>query len=343
MSRRDDELLQVLLEQGTAAARQRAGDDAAAQERLRDLAYFVERCRTEFAEPSDARLVASILQRTTRQDPSWRGDLALLGRFVRETLSRSALARAAAVLLLVPLLGAPVLGWMVLRAALRPEGFSTRIEFRQVEPFLPAAPESPQGEVEFPWDGEALAEIPQSRTTVVVGVPGEARAAEARAAAAQILRGAVWPRLPEDGPFTESWARRARAEVAGPPVLARNEADLALVGALEVERLLDLWALQGHAPDGLGVALDRLGRQAQAPLDVRRLEGLALDRARAYGLVDSEAWGRLAGSGARPGERSPHDPLDRHWRANLAAALEHSSDGRELLAEHDFQAWLARR
>lgn len=343
MNARDSDLLQVLLERGLEAAQRSAGDDEAAREQLRSMARFVERCRGDLAEPSDARLVASILSRTTRQDPGWRGDLVLVGRFVRETLSRSALARAAAALFLVPLLGAPVLGWMVWRAVRAPEGFTTRIELEGIEPFLPAEPESPPGALEFPGDADPFAELPQTRPTVAVALPGEAQAQEARAAAARVLREARWPDLAASAsPLAGLLSRRGGVEdLRAAPALP--DADRALANALEVERLLDAWALQGHPPDALDAALGRLGRDRAAPLDVRRLEGLALDRARAYGRVDADAWVRLADSGARPGERSARDPLDRHWRSNLAAALETSSLGRQVLQEIPLRAWLTQR
>ena len=37
------------------------------------------------------------------------------------------------------------------------------------------------------------------------------------------------------------------------------------------------------------------------------------------------------------------DPLDRHWRSNLAAALETSSLGRQVLQEIPLRAWLSQR
>ena len=345
MSARGDELLELLLEHGLEGARRRVGADAEAQAELEQLSDFVALCRRELAEPSDARLVASILARTTRQDPGWRGDLALVGRFVRETLAASPLARAAAALLLVPLLGAPVLAWMVWREA-RPQGFQTRIEVEQVEPFLPPAPDPPQGEIEFPWGEEAFGDLVQPRSALVVTRPAEARAAAAREASARALAEVELPRPEAGGALGE--ALRLRAALWGEgseraPERASAGADAALAGALEVERLLDLWARQGSAPAGLDAALARLGRDPSAPLDVLRVEALALDRARAYGRVDVDAWGRLARSGARPGERSGEAPLDRHWRANLAAALAHTAAGRELLADPVVSAWLERR
>jgi hypothetical protein len=343
MSARDAELLQILLERGLEAAQRRAGDDEVAREQVRSLARFVERCRSELAEPSDARLVASILSRTTRQDPGWRGDLVLVGRFVRETLSRSALARAAAALFLVPLLGAPVLGWMVWRAVRAPEGFTTRIELEEIEPFLPAEPESPPGALEFPGDADPFAELPQAPAAVVVTLPSEAQAAESRAAAAHVLRDARWPALKSQSPLAQLLSLRGERLADRRLGLALPVADLALGRALEVEHLLDQWAVYGEPPPTLDGALQRLGADSRAPLDVRRLEALALDRARSYGRVDGDAWARLAHSGARPGVRSQHDPLDRRWRVSLAAALEASVDGRELLREGTLRAWLSQR
>jgi hypothetical protein len=345
VSARGDELLELLLERGREAAARRAGDDAAARAELEQLARFVELCRRELSEPSDARLVSAILARTTRQDPSWRGDAALVGRFVRDALAASAWARAAAALLLVPLLGAPLLAWMVWREV-RPTGFQTRIEIEQVEPFLPSAPDSPPGAIELPWDEDALGEVVGNRPALVVALPGEARSSAARQDSARALAAAGLPRPATGGALGEALARRAELWSAGidrGPDVPAQRADAALAGALEVERLLDLWVREGRAPSGLDAALDRLGRDAAVALDVRRVEALALDRARAYGRVDAAAWARLAQSGARPGERSGADPVDRHWRANLAAALAHSPAGRELLADRDVAAWLQRR
>ncbi|HVS20152.1 MAG TPA: hypothetical protein VMT18_16225, partial [Planctomycetota bacterium] len=186
MSERGDELLESLLEHGREEAARRVGDDAAARAELEQLARFVDLCRRELSEPSDARLVWAILARTTRQDPSWRGDVALVGRFVRDGLAASPWARAAAALLLVPLLGAPLLAWMVWREA-RPKGFQTRIEFEQVEPFLPSAPDSPSGAIELPWDEDVLGEVAGGRPALVVTLPGEARSSAAREDSARAL------------------------------------------------------------------------------------------------------------------------------------------------------------
>lgn len=345
MSARGDELLELLLEHGREEAARRVADDAAARAELDELAGFVELCRSRLAEPHDARLVAEVLARTTRQDPSWRGDLALVGRFVRDALAASPWMRAAAALLLVPLLGAPLLAWMVWREA-QPKGFRTRIEIEQVEPFLPPAQDAPPEEIEFPRVDEAFGALFGGRPALVVVQPGEASAAAARAAAASSLAAARLPRPSGAGPLAQALA--LRAEVWGSEAPREAPApfggpDAALAGALEVERLLDLWARDGRAPAGLDAALDRLGRDPRAALDVRRVEALALDRARAYGRVDRAAWARLAQSGARPGERSAEEPLDRHWRANLAAALAHSAEGRDLLADAPLADWLSAR
>jgi hypothetical protein len=347
MSAGGEELLQRLLEQGPERAARAADLDPAAQAELRELARFVALCRRELAEPADARLVAAILARTTRQDPGWRGDLALVGLFVRDALAASTLARVAAALLLLPLLGAPLMAWMFWRAAVERGAFSARVEIEEVEPFLPAAPESPQGGIEFPWLGDPFRDLAQPPAKVVVTRPGETRAAASRAASASALRRADWPRLETlEGGLADVLTRRAGLWSGADSRAAAGaiaHGDEALARALEVELLLDRWARDGSPPAELDAALAGLGRDPAAALDVRRVEALALERARAYGRVDADAWARLTLSGARPGERAADDPLDLHWRANLAAALEHSPAGRALLGRSDVAEWLERR
>ena len=73
------------------------------------------------------QLVDGVLARTTREDPTWRGDLRLVGGFFGSRLRSSLLLRVAAASLLVHLSVLPVLAYYGLWQA-RPEGFRTGIE-----------------------------------------------------------------------------------------------------------------------------------------------------------------------------------------------------------------------
>ena len=89
------------------------------------------------ADPEE--LAQEVLARTTREDLTWRGDLRLLGGYLRGRLRASAWLRVAAASLLVHLVALPVLAYYVI--------------FTPAQPFdltFEPAPESDYGEVSEP-------------------------------------------------------------------------------------------------------------------------------------------------------------------------------------------------
>jgi hypothetical protein len=118
----DERLLEWLLNPATRDERTRAVLDAddAARQRLERLSQFVDHCRdtaedlpegTSSAQTSADEdltpLTARVLDCTTREDLTWRGDLSLYGRYLHRRLAESAWLRLAAASLLLHLLALP--------------------------------------------------------------------------------------------------------------------------------------------------------------------------------------------------------------------------------------------
>ena len=126
---------------------QRPGQAEEAGPLARDLAAFArqigEELRSHQHEPA-ADLEERVLAVTTREDLGWRGDLRLVGGFLRERLSQSSLLRLAAASLLVHLIAVPaVLAYVLLRQ----EPPEVRLGFEPApgpDPFEEAQPEVPE-------------------------------------------------------------------------------------------------------------------------------------------------------------------------------------------------------
>ena len=103
--------------------------------------------------PSDAQLVERILSRTTREDLSWRGDLALYGRHLRSRLASSLWLRLAAASLLLHLIALPALAYYIWVGSPR----------RPKVTFVPYEQYYPEG---FPEEVREKSDDP-------LGVPGE--------------------------------------------------------------------------------------------------------------------------------------------------------------------------
>lgn len=89
-------------------------------------------------------LAQRVLERTTREDPSWRGDLILFSRFCRERMRSSMLLRLAAASLVIHLAAAPaVLAYLVLRKPVLEPGFRTGFEPRVESPYVEDPVEEP--------------------------------------------------------------------------------------------------------------------------------------------------------------------------------------------------------
>lgn len=106
------DLLEALLNPGTVAPPR---TDARLATSSAELESFLDTCRTTFSTEDERDLVGTrrlserILARTTREDLSWRGDLALVGGFLRKRLGESVALRLVAASLLVHLIAAPSL------------------------------------------------------------------------------------------------------------------------------------------------------------------------------------------------------------------------------------------
>lgn len=140
----DEQLLEWILNRESAAHPAGGSEptDPAARARMQELTGFLSECRSALchsvlvdgdlvdgqaladgqvgARERDAELTARVLARTTREDLSWRGDLTLVGRYVRERLSRSVVLRFAAASLLVHMAALPVLAYYVFLAPATP-------------------------------------------------------------------------------------------------------------------------------------------------------------------------------------------------------------------------------
>lgn len=134
--------------------------DPVARARRGELEEFLSNCRSALgdeqqldvgwaeAQERDAALTARVLARTTREDLSWRGDLTLVGGYVRERLSRSVLLRFAAASLLLHVAALPVLAYYAFLAPTSPPIIIDTIPWGEqypAEPFPedPAQAESP--------------------------------------------------------------------------------------------------------------------------------------------------------------------------------------------------------
>ena len=119
---RDEDLLEWLLDDEArgAAPREALESQPEVGGRLRELEAFLGDCRQALSEEAladeeaDSELVERILASTTREDLSWRGDLQLVGGFLRQRLRASLLLRVVAASLLLHVVALPVLAYYTL-------------------------------------------------------------------------------------------------------------------------------------------------------------------------------------------------------------------------------------
>jgi len=159
----DEALLAWLLDEASRAGHPRAEleRDARRAARLAEVEAFLTDCREELRaesrepEPESLReLERRVLRRTTREDVSWRGDLRLVGGFLRTRLRSSVLLRVVAASLLVHLAALPVLayfGWIAPEPTPRiafelPTGREGELPYREVEPDAAQLPVEAPGE-----------------------------------------------------------------------------------------------------------------------------------------------------------------------------------------------------
>jgi hypothetical protein len=325
---------------------------------LDDLEGFLGRWREPLESVPGAldplaqrRLTQRVLSGTTRQaaagrDVGWRGDAAIVLRFVSDRLGASPALRVAAAILLLQVLALPVLAWIVWREPIRERFFRARFEERRVQEVLPAVPETPLDELVLEPPPEEL------RPARIAPQPGALEIQRNLRTASRSLRTSTWPQPQGADAWEQSTTLRllhARARLAQQPDGALDPLDEELLvhrtgadgieRALRAELLLDVLALTGRAPDGLSAAVAALGSDARDPGEVRHLEALAVERARACGQSDARAWSRLGEVGAVPGSRNA-DPLDAPWRAALQAALASDPGQRQALADEALARWL---
>ena len=238
--------------------------------------------------------------RKAARDPSWRGDVGLVGDFLRQRLADSALLRLAAASLLVHLLAVPaVLAYVYLR----PERPDVRLGFvlpPDPEPFGLAVPDVleelhvpelgdsplPSGEGADGWSTNADALGPDGRVSTRLG-PSNARAWDAQLLrSVEVLRVArTMAQLPSDegsDPLRQLLRGRARVllgEQASIPPLAQSSmpaptgpkgaeeaARVALgrlLATLRVEIGLDALALGGDYDPALTAGLERILAQQE--------------------------------------------------------------------------------
>jgi len=147
---------------GDPATGDPATGDPATVARMGELAEFLSDCRSALddellldgvraeAQERDAALAARVFARTTREDLSWRGDLTLVGGYVRERLSRSVLLRFAAASLLLHVAALPVLAYYAFLAPTPPSIIIDTIPWGEQYPAEPF-PED-RAEPEFPLE-----------------------------------------------------------------------------------------------------------------------------------------------------------------------------------------------
>lgn len=290
-----------------------------------------EAAASAFEGARGAALAERVLDRSTREDLGWRGDLRLLGGFAAERLRSSRLLRLAAASLLVHLAALPVLAWYALLPP-RETGLQISIEPRAETPLLPEEAEEPVRELAQGFGADPLAEggpwpgvapelennLRQARYWLAPPqLPGTPPQSQPRAEPRAEAGGAVARLL-------AARARLLRGEPAPPPATATPAATGALERALDLELQLDRYVLRGER----GAPLERALAAAARPLDGgdpgAELLELALARAESYGLAGP--WNG----------RRPAPPLSAAWFAALERAVEGSLAGDATVA-----AWLA--
>ncbi len=166
----DERLLEWILDPQSRDERTQAllDGDPGARRRLDELSGFLDGVRSaalevrseEDAARTTAPLAQRILARTTREDLSWRGDLALIGRHLRGRLASSVWMKLVAASLLVHLIALPALAYYVFVA--RPEAPSLSfIKYEDYRPEgFPEDVEEPAPELEDHGDeGDELDEL----------------------------------------------------------------------------------------------------------------------------------------------------------------------------------------
>lgn len=322
----DERLLELLLDgrpeaMAELALRRTDPAQAAALERLESVIGRARRAAREpVLEPAQKRaFVDRVLAATTREDPSWRGDLHLVSRFVLARFRESRVVRFVAASLVVHLLVGPAVAYLLLRdppprtpdfliaLAPRPETAEPADATAPAGPELDAATRAAQDVENRVRRARYLLQPSHGAVPETVDPPAgpeapvEIRLLDRRS---RFLHGESWGAWLDE----QAWERADGAALA-----------------LYVELLLDRYALYGERAERFYAALERLsaldaGAQLGAAAELGRE---ALDRAASYGLLE------------RTPLRVRADPVDDAWRAALARVLREPVDARAA-------AWLPR-
>jgi len=306
------ELLERLLA-GDGDALAAARGDAQAARELERLESFLDGARehlrdtSEWSAVREGALVGRVLARTTREDLSWRGELRLLGGFLRDRLSASPALRLLAACVLLQLVAAP---------------FVLAYVWKQSKHDFTLGLEPPREESPFAEEQE---EEPADLAPDRYG-PTEAEIENALRRERYVLATARGPVLADEGEAgleLRVLAARTRflAEREWTPWLderERRREGSPLARILWAEVLLDRLALEGVRSPLLGTGLNDVALLGEELADdERELAERCLDRARACGAWELEA-------GFRPLEVEP--PLAASW----FDALERAAAGTEL-------------
>jgi len=255
-----------------------------------------------FRRPRDeARFVASVLGRTTREDLSWRGDLRLALDFLRARLRASPALRVVAASLALHLVAAPALAWWMLREPRAERAFTLHIELPSELPLAeePTDLEAPADELRAAAHAREARENERARVRHALGAAAlqEPWLAEPTEASVAVTR------------FARHLA--ALRERRAPEVSVPAEGEGLFARALALELALDRRWLLGVEDDGSRRLAWALAQDlAQSP-DARAAGFVAstLRRAWSEGVLEDEpapaAW-----------------PFSSEWRAALARAAE---------------------
>ena len=294
--------------------------EADAEDRLaiEDVAGFLTATRRMAAEArqvhagAGARVAQAVLRATTRADLTWRGDLRLVGQFLRRRLAQSPPLRAVAALLLMQVLLAPgVLAFLALRPApVRPEirlGLELPLDevgLRDAEEQLSKALPVPQVEDRLPGSsvGRRAAEARAVQWLEEIEVAGTDPLALALAWRAQLAR----PRADVGTRPSAELASAAERDLSIRSILLEAELDRFCRGSLLGDPEAAARILLADAPAARTAPEAELWRRATG-----RARGLGLVRDEAAAsnsadLTSREAWLRAyAAVAAERGLGSP--------------------------------------
>ncbi len=326
--RADEDLLELALRPGASDVRRELADCVRCLSEFERAVEFLARTRRELVPPIEferaARVANAALARSTREDLSWRGGVAVWRRFAFERLRESRALRGLAAAIVVQLLALPVLAFIALRGANSVSEFQR--DFPVPSGALITIPPEPERTVDSP-DVELplvprLEPSPLAAKAAPIDVENALVRTRFELATLRVPKEFV-DATPESS-VGELLVLRARflRGVVNVPRLSRPTTATGVEAALWADILLDRFAVgRGLAPE-LGALLERLERNdAERPLSRE-----ALARAAHYGiLADRE----LAAS-----------PLPRAFAPSWFADLDRALSGSNELVDPTVRRWL---